>query len=90
MNTQLNSLDTLDLLLLPYGRVTQLRSGPGNKDLVSGEVTGSGVVLTVRDPPRVVRDKEGRVENPSDKVVDPLARRVALVSALVAANQLEQ
>ena len=42
-----NSLDTLDLFILLDGRVAELRSGSGNKDLVSSHVTGSGVVLTV-------------------------------------------
>jgi hypothetical protein len=83
-----DSLETLDLLLLLDSGVTELGSGPGNKDLVSGEVTGSSVVLAVRDPPRMVRDEEDRVENPSNKVVDPLAGRVALVTTLVAESQL--
>jgi hypothetical protein len=63
--------------------VAELGSGPGDKDLVSGKVTGGSVVLSVRDPPRVVWDEEDRVENPSDKVVDALAGRVALVTTLV-------
>jgi hypothetical protein len=97
-----NSLDTLKFLILLDGGVTELRSGSGNKDLVSGHVASSGVVLTMldrqpntsaggdstyRDPPRVVRDKENRVQHPSDKVVDPLAGRVTLVTTLVADSQ---
>jgi hypothetical protein len=97
-----DSLDTLELLILLDGGVTELGSGSGNKDLVSGHVASSGVVLTVldckpntpagskstyRDPPRVVRDKKDRVQDPSDKVVDPLAGRVTLVTTLVADNQ---
>jgi len=74
---------TLDLLIVLDSGVTQLRSSSGNKDLVSGQVTSSGVVLAVRDSPRVVRDKENRVQDPSDKVVDVLAGRVTLVTTLV-------
>ena len=44
--------------------------------------------MTYRDSPRVVRDKENRVQDPSDKVVDVLAGRVTLVTTLVADNQL--
>jgi hypothetical protein len=43
----LDSLDTLDLLLVLGSGVTHLRSSSRNKDLVSSHVTGSGVVLTV-------------------------------------------
>jgi hypothetical protein len=39
---------------------------------------------THRDPPRVVRNKENGVKNPSNKVVDGLAGRVTLVATLVA------
>lgn len=63
--------------------MAELGSGPGDKDLVSGKVTGGSVVLSVRDPPRVVWNEEDRVENPSNKVVDALAGRVTLVTALV-------
>lgn len=69
--------------------MTQLRSSSGNKDLVSGHVSSSGVVLTVRDSPRVVRNKEDRVQDPSNKVVDALAGRVGLVTTLVTANQID-
>jgi len=67
--------------------MTQLRSSSGNKDLVSGHVSSSGVVLTVRDSPRVVRNKEDRVQNPSNKVVDALAGRVGLMTTLVTDSQ---
>jgi hypothetical protein len=86
-NTLEDSLDTLDLLVLLDGGVAQLGSSSGNKDLVSGHVASSGVVLTVRDSPRVVRDKEDRVQDPSDKVVDALAGRVGLMTTLVTADQ---
>jgi hypothetical protein len=82
-----DSLDTLDLLVLLDGGVAQLGSSSGNKDLVSGHVASSGVVLTVRDSPRVVRNKEDRVQDPSDKIVDALAGRVGLVTTLVTADQ---
>ena len=82
-----DSLDTLDLLVLLDGGVAQLGSSSGNKDLVSGHVASSGVVLTVRDSPRVVGYKEDRVQDPSDKVVDALAGRVRLVTTLVTASQ---
>ena len=42
-----HSLDTLVLLILLDGGIAKLGSSSGNKDLVSGHVTGSGVVLTV-------------------------------------------
>jgi hypothetical protein len=82
-----DSLDTLDLLVLLDGGVAQLGSSSGNKDLVSGHVASSGVVLTVRDSPRVVRNEKDRVQDPSDKVVDALAGRVRLVTTLVTASQ---
>jgi hypothetical protein len=43
----LDSIDTLNLLLVLGSGVTHLRSSSGNKDLVSGHVTGGGVMLTV-------------------------------------------
>jgi hypothetical protein len=67
-----DSLDTLDLLVLLDGGVAQLGSSSGNKDLVSGHV---------------VRNKEDRVQDPSDKIVDALAGRVGLVTTLVTADQ---
>ena len=78
--------DTLLLRLVLLGRDTALRTGAGNENLVTGKVAGGSVVAAVRDTPRVVRDKEGRVENPSDTVVDGLGRRVGLVTALVGDN----
>ena len=83
-NGDLCLLDTEELVVVLGGWVTHLGSSSGDKDLVSGQVTGSGVVLTVRDSPRVVWDEQDRVENPSDKVVDALAGRVRLVTTLVA------
>jgi len=82
-----DSLDTLDLLVLLDGGVAQLGSRSGDKDLVSGHVASSSVVLTVRDSPRVVRNKEDRVQDPSNKVVDALAGRVGLVTTLVTNSQ---
>ena len=38
---------------------------------------------TYRDPPGVVGDQQGRVQDPPNSVVDPLAVRVRLVSTLV-------
>jgi hypothetical protein len=69
-------------LLLDLGN-SQLGPGSGNKDLIPGDVTGSGVVTTVRDPPRVVRDQEGRVQDPSYRVVDGLGLGEGLVTTLV-------
>jgi len=87
LNGLKHSLDTLDFLVLLDGGVAQLRSSSGNKDLVSGQVAGGSVVLTVRDSPRVVGNKEDRVQDPSNKVVDALAGRVGLVTTLVTASQ---
>jgi len=84
-----DSLDTKQLALLLHGTETELASGLGNKDFVTGKVTSSGVVTTVRDSPRVVRDKEGRVDDPTDGVVDGLGRRVGLMTALVTENELK-
>jgi len=42
-----DSLGTLDLLIVLDSGVTQLRSSSGNKDLVSCQVSSSGVVLAV-------------------------------------------
>lgn len=91
-----------ELLVVLGGRETLLGSGCGNKDLVSLEVASGSVVLTVLklsdrlayvsnattygDPPRVVRNKEQRVQDPSDRVVDLLGRRERLVSAFVAGS----
>jgi hypothetical protein len=46
-------------------------------------VSSSGVVTSVRDPPRVVRDENERVKNESDGVVDRLGGREGLMTALV-------
>lgn len=64
---------------------TDLGLGPclGNKDFVSGHVSGSGVVTSVGDSPRVVRYEKNRVKNPSDGVVDVLGRRKRLMTAFV-------
>lgn len=63
-----------------------LLTGTGNKDLITGKVTSGSVVAGVRDPPRVVGDKEGRVKNPTNGVVDGLAGAETLVTALVSNN----
>lgn len=60
-----------------------VRGGTGDKDLVAGHVAGRGVVLGVRDAPRVVRDQNERVEEKTHRVVDGLGRREGLVTALV-------
>ncbi|KAI3480672.1 hypothetical protein L1887_57149 [Cichorium endivia] len=64
-------------------KAVALRSGAGNKDLVTGKVAGGGVVTGVRDAPRVVGHEESRVEHPADGVVERLAGAEALVAALV-------
>jgi hypothetical protein len=46
-------------------------------------MTGSGVVSSVRNSPRVIRHKENRVKNPSDSVVDVLGRGEGLVTTFV-------
>lgn len=65
------------------GETATLLTGTGNEDLVTGQVTGGGVVAGVRDSPRVVRNEKGRVKNPADGVVEGLAGAEALVTALV-------
>lgn len=54
--TLLRDVDTGNLGLFDDLGETKLFSGSWDKDLVSGEVTGSGVVLTVGDTPAVERD----------------------------------
>ena len=66
-----DSLDTGKLLVKDSWK-TKLLSGLGHKDLISGQVAGSGMVSTVRDSPRVVRNQKCRVDEPSDSVVDGL------------------
>ena len=52
--------------------VLVLLSRSGDEHLVPRHVAGGGVVAGVRDSPRVVGDTEGRVEDPSDGVVNCL------------------
>jgi len=82
------SLDAEKLSLLLHGSDADLASGLGDEHLITGQVTGGGVVSTVRDSPRVVRDEESRVDDPASSVVDGLGRGVGLVTSLVAACQL--
>lgn len=52
--------------------VLELIAGPGHEDFVTSEMSSGSVVTAVRDPPRVVRDGQSRVQDPSDGVVDGL------------------
>jgi len=58
----------------------------GDEDLVALHGSSSSVVSGMADSPAVVRDEEGRVADPSDGVVDGLARGKSLVSALMRNN----
>lgn len=69
-------------LLLDLG-VAELLAGSGHVHLVTRQVVRRSVVSAVRDSPRVVRHKQRRVQEPSDRVVDLLRRRERLVTALV-------
>ena len=57
-----DSLGTLDLLIVLDSGVTQLRSSSGNKDLVSGQVTSSGVVLAVLIVSKIPNGKRGDIQ----------------------------
>jgi hypothetical protein len=57
-----------------------LRKSTGNEDFVASQVSGSGVVLGVRDTPRVVRYENERVKEESDGVVEGLRGRESLVT----------
>lgn len=46
-------------------------------------MTSGSMVSSMRDSPRVVRDQEGRVQDPTNGIVDRLGLRVGLVTALV-------
>ena len=70
-------------LLGELGGEAALLAGLGDEDLVTGEVAGRGVVATVGDAPRVVRNEKSRVEDPTNSVVDRLRGREGLVAALV-------
>jgi hypothetical protein len=79
----------LNLALLAsslLGDLAELGSA-GNEDLVAGSVTGGGVVLRVRDPPRVVGDHDEGVEEETHGVVNGLGRREGLVTALVTCSE---
>lgn len=69
--SEFGDVDTGKLLVKDSWK-TKLLSGLGHKDLISGQVAGSGMVSTVRDSPRVVRNQKCRVDEPSDSVVDGL------------------
>ena len=84
--TELGNVDTKDLVLVG-GAETDLASGLWDEDFVAGKVTGGGVVTTVGDPPRVVRDKQHGVDDETNGVVDLLGRGVGLVTALVTWRQ---
>ncbi len=71
--SEFGNVDTGKLLILS-SRETEFLSGLGDEDLISGQVAGSGMVSTVRDSPRVVRNQQGRVDEPSNSVVDGLGR----------------
>jgi hypothetical protein len=80
--SKMNSLDAKQLALL-LDLETEILSGLGDENLITGQVASGGVVSTVRDSPRVVRDQESRVDEPSDSVVNVLGRREGLVASLV-------
>lgn len=63
-----------------------LRKSTGNEDFVASQVSGSGVVLGVRDTPRVVRYENERVKEESDGVVEGLRGRESLVTTFVTEN----
>jgi len=60
-----------------------LGAGLGHEDHVALEVAGGLVVLAVRDLPAEVGHQQRRVQQPADRVVQPLRRRERLVPALV-------
>ena len=60
-----------------------LAAGLGDKDHVTGQVTGGLVVLAVRDLPGEVRDQKQGVADPANSVVQHLGRREGLVTALM-------
>lgn len=60
-----------------------LVAGLGNEDHVTGNVSGSLVVLAVGDLPREVGDQQEGVADPADSVVQDLGGGEGLVTALV-------
>lgn len=58
----------------------------GHKHHVSFHVAGAFVMLAVGDLPGEVGDQKGRVANPTDGVIQRLARRKGLMTALVCKN----
>ena len=84
--TELGKVDTEEFTLLLDGAELHSASGLGDKDFITSEMSGGGVVTAVGDSPRVVGDKEHRVDDQTDGVVDGLRRRVGLVTALVTEN----
>lgn len=56
---------------------------PGNKHLIARQVTRSGMMPCVGDAPGVVRNEEGRVEDPTDGIVERLGGAECLVAAFV-------
>lgn len=60
-----------------------LLAGAGHEDHVALEVAGCLVVLAVGHLPREVGDQQGRVQDPTDKVVVQLGGGEGLVAALV-------
>lgn len=65
---------------------TLLCSGLGDKDLVASQVARRSVVTSVRDSPRVVRNEESRVQDPTDGVVEGLGLTGSLVASLVSTD----
>jgi len=55
-------LGTLDLLIVLDSGVTQLRSSSGNKDLVSGQVSSSGMMLAVLIVSEIPNENGGDIQ----------------------------
>lgn len=64
-------------------RQATLLAGLGDEDLVASEVRSLGVVLGVRDPPRMIRNTESGMQNPAHGVVGELAGGECLMTAFV-------
>lgn len=79
----LGNVESVNLGFLLDLADTGVRPRAGHKDFVPGHVSRRGVVTRVRDSPRVIRDQEGGMQDPSDSIVDRLGRGKGLVSALV-------
>lgn len=63
-----------------------LLAGLGDEDHVALHVTGGLVVLAVGDLPAEVGDQQGRMQNPTDGVVQNLGGAEGLMTALVSKN----